>query len=126
MTDYEVFGFISSRGQPRDDEELVSEAAVDDLDPALIDAHIERLIQSRPQADYLRRDREKALIRLRICGWDGEVVRPTNAGLLVFAKYPQEFFPQIRITFVRYYGVTEDEPAPGCTKASSSTPVMAD
>lgn len=41
------------------------------------------------------------------------MLRPTLAGLLVFGKYPQEFLPQLMITFVQFYGTTEDEPAPG-------------
>lgn len=40
------------------------------------------------------------------------VVRPTLAGLLMFGKYPQEFFPQLMITFLQYYGTTEDEHTP--------------
>ena len=31
MTDYEIFSYISSRGQPRNDEELVNEATREDL-----------------------------------------------------------------------------------------------
>ena len=49
---------------------------------------------------------------MHVCVRDGETLRPTLAGLLMFGKYPQEFFPQLRITFVQFYGTTEDEPAP--------------
>lgn len=30
----------------------------------------------------------------------------------MFGKYPQEFFPQLMITFVQYFGTTEDERTP--------------
>ena len=30
----------------------------------------------------------------------------------MFGKYPQEFFPQLMITFVQYFGTTEDEKTP--------------
>jgi hypothetical protein len=30
----------------------------------------------------------------------------------MFGKYPQEFLPQIMITFVQYYGTTEEEKTP--------------
>lgn len=113
MTDYEIFGYISSRGQPRDDEELVREATVDDLDPAALDAYLAALRRDRPELTFLNGPRDDALVRLHVCGRDGSVLRPTLAGLLVFGKYPQEFFPQLMITFVQFYGTTEDEPAPG-------------
>jgi ATP-dependent DNA helicase RecG len=48
-----------------------------------------------------------------VCASDGATLRPTLAGLLLLGKYPQEFFPQMRVTFVQFYGTTEDEPAPG-------------
>jgi ATP-dependent DNA helicase RecG len=31
MSDYEIFGYISSRGQPRQDEEVIREATLNDL-----------------------------------------------------------------------------------------------
>src|SRR5581483_134435 len=37
MTEYEVFGYISSRGQPKDDEDLVPDAGLDDLDLGALD-----------------------------------------------------------------------------------------
>ncbi len=112
MTDYEIFGYISSRGQPKNDEELVAEATVDDLDKGLIEKYLAQLRTSRPQVSFLGGSFEEVLTRLHICGKEGRVVKPTIAGLLVFGKYPQEFFPQLMITFVQYYGVTEGERAP--------------
>src|SRR5262249_19846393 len=68
---------------------------------------------SRPGAGYLEGPRDEVLTRLHVCALDGETLRPTLAGLLMFGKYPQEFFPQLRLTFVQFYGTTEDEPTPG-------------
>ncbi len=113
MTDYEIFGYISSRGQPRDDEEVVKEATLNDLDDGLLTRYLEQIRGNRPGAGYLDGPRDEALTRLHVCAWDGETLRPTLAGLLMFGKYPQEFFPQLRLTFVQFYGTTEDEPAPG-------------
>lgn len=112
MTEYEVFGYLSTRGQPKHDEDLVTEAAFNDLDPVLLGKHLSQLRSSRPHAGYLDGPQEDIFTRLHICGRDGETLKPTLAGLLMFGKYPQEFFPQLMITFVQYYGTTEEERAP--------------
>jgi ATP-dependent DNA helicase RecG len=112
MTDYEIFGYISARGQPRNDEELVADATFDDLDSELLDKYLKKLKDSRPRARYLSGSQEEVLTRLHVCRRNGEVLRPTIAGLLLFGKYPQEFFPQLIITFVQYYGTTEAERTP--------------
>lgn len=49
---------------------------------------------------------------MRIIVQQDGAIRPTLAGLLIFGKYPQEFFPQLMITFVQYFGTTEDERTP--------------
>ena len=112
MTEYEVFGYLSGKGQPTHDEDTVPNASLDDLDDTLIDTYLERLRQTRPRAAFLNSGKEEVLLRLRIAAQDDEVIRPTLAGLLTFGKYPQEFFLQLMITFVQYFGTTEDERTP--------------
>ncbi len=112
MSEYEVFGYLSARSQPRFDEEIVPDATVDDLDPTRLDGFLDDLRRSRPRADYLRGDRDEALERLHVVARDGAILRPTLAGLLVFGKYPQEFFPQLMITFLHYFGTTREEQTP--------------
>jgi ATP-dependent DNA helicase RecG len=112
MTEYEVFGYLSGRGQPRDDEEIVPDAEVGDLDGALLDDYLGRLRRERSPAVFLEGNREEMLMRLHIVASDGKALRPTLAGLLTFGKYPQEFFPQLMITFVQFYGTTEEEKTP--------------
>lgn len=112
MTDYEIFGYISSRGQPRHDEGVIGDATSDDLDAGLIDVYLDRLRTMRPRAGYLDGSREEVLTRLHICARDGQIARPTLAGLLMFGKFPQEHLPQLMITFVQYYGSTEAERTP--------------
>lgn len=113
MTDYEIFGYISSRGQPKDDEEVVTEASLDDLNDDSLNDYIATLRQARPGASYLQGDHEEVLRRLHIIRNSGSNLHPTVTGLLIFGKYPQEFFPQLRITFVQFYGTEEGEKAPG-------------
>ena len=112
MTEYEVFGYISGRGQPTYDEELIPHTAIDSLDGRLLDEYLGRLQQIRPGAGFLDGTREEVLTRLHVVARDDENVRPTLAGLLMFGKYPQEFLPQLMITFVQYYGTTPEEKTP--------------
>jgi hypothetical protein len=48
MTEYEVFGYLSSRGQPTYDEELIPHAALEALDGRLLDAYLGRLQRFAP------------------------------------------------------------------------------
>jgi ATP-dependent DNA helicase RecG len=112
MTEYEVFGYLSSRGQPTFDEEVIPNATTEALDSILLDEYLARLRQARPSAGFLDGSREEVLARLHVVAQDGVTMRPTLAGLLTFGKYPHEFLPQLMITFVQYYGTTEEEKTP--------------
>ena len=112
MSDYEVFGYLSGRGQPICDEEIIPGATLNDLDDSLLDTYLGNLRRTRPRAGYLRGSREETLTRLHVVLRDGDVLRPTLAGLLTFGRYPQEYCPQLMITFVQYYGTTEEEKTP--------------
>ena len=113
MTEYEVFGYLSSRGQPTFDEEVIPDATIEGLDSILLNEYLARLRQARPTAGFLDGPREEVLARLHVLVQDGETMRPSLAGLLMFGKYPQEFLPQLMITFVQYYGTMEDETPAG-------------
>ena len=114
MTDYEVFGYVSARSQPRFDEETIADASMKDLiDNVAVFAYVAQLQRNRPKAKYLDGPREEIMTRLRIASQVEGVIHPTLAGLLVFGKYPQEFVPQLVVTFLQYYGVTEAEKGPG-------------
>ncbi|MBM4090016.1 MAG: transcriptional regulator [Planctomycetes bacterium] len=112
MTDYEIFGYVSARSQPTFDEEPIAEATIEDLDEAAIDSYLNRLRQARPKADFLRGPREEAISHLGIVQDVDGTMRPTLAGLLTFGKYPQQFLPQLVITFLQFYGTTETEKTP--------------
>ena len=112
MTEYEVFGFLSGREQPRHDEEVVPGASLDDLNGRLLDEYQEKMRRVRPGASFQDGPREQVLARLHVVAQDGEALRPTLGGLLMFGTYPQEFLPQLMVTFVQYYGTTEEEPTP--------------
>jgi ATP-dependent DNA helicase RecG len=112
MTDYEVFGYVSSRTQPTFDEEPVGNATVEDLDTEALAAYVAELRRTRPGAGYLQGQLNDVLRRLSVIRRVGGVSRPTLGSLLVFGRYPQEFEPQLVITFLHYYGTSETELTP--------------
>jgi len=112
MTGYEIFGYVSGRGQPMFDEEAVSGATLEDLDAGKLEGYLSALRQSHPNASYLEQPPVQVLQQVRIAREHQGVVRPTLAGLLVFGRNPQRFEPQLVITYVQYYGTTEDEKTP--------------
>lgn len=99
LTHYEVTQLLSNRTQPVLDRELVPAATAADLDSALVAAYLTR-IRRRSQA-FRESEDERLLVRLGVLTADGDgVLRPTVAGLLCFGEYPQEFFPQLFVSFV--------------------------
>ena len=106
MSTYEVFTFITGRGQPTFDQELVKKASIEDLDQTALEAYFSRLKQSRRGLwQHLRLDEKdlvERLLALEILGRAGDLLRPTLAGLLAFGIWPQKYYPSLMITFVRY------------------------
>ncbi|MGH3281447.1 MAG: ATP-binding protein [Trebonia sp.] len=102
LSSYEVQIMLSSRGQPRDDEQAVPGTGIGELDRVAIDALISRLRVSRP---FAFKDLEHVAVLRRakvlVPGRDGEDV-VSLTGLLALGAYPQEHFPQLMITFVHY------------------------
>jgi ATP-dependent DNA helicase RecG len=113
LSAYEVQVMLSSRGQPRDDEQAVSGTTVEDLVPASVDTLVARLRTSRPYA-FKDLDRLAVLRRAKVLvpGQDGgDAV--SLAGLLALGSYPQESFPQLMVTFVHYPTVAGAQSASG-------------
>jgi ATP-dependent DNA helicase RecG len=110
MTDYEIFGYVSARQQPVFDEAMVADATLDDLDAGALRGYVDRLRRERPKTARLPLIQvlgQRKVVRLV----DG-VARPTLAGLLMFGEDPQQFEPQLVITFLHFYGTTETERTP--------------
>ena len=112
MTDYEIFGYVSARAQPTFDEEPIAEARIEDLDQQKLEDYLAQLRRARPKAKFLSGPSERVLAHLRIIRDVEGTFRPTLAGLLTFGKHPQEFLPQLVITFLQYYGTTDTEKTP--------------
>jgi ATP-dependent DNA helicase RecG len=102
LSDYEVGLLHANRGQPRDDREPVAEASVADLDEEAVARLLRRMRQRQPRAFRLVPD-EIALRRLGVlvaAGLDSDRLVPSLAGVLTLGVYPQQFFPQLNVTFV--------------------------
>jgi ATP-dependent DNA helicase RecG len=99
LTDYEIAQLHANRGQPRDDQDLILESTVEDLDASLVAALLRRVKERRPS--FVDVSDEQALRRLKVVAVapDGRLV-PTLTGLLAVGTYPQQFFPQLNVTFV--------------------------
>ncbi|HSX67044.1 ATP-binding protein [Nocardioides sp.] len=130
LTSEEVQQIVADRGQPQFDHEVVLEASVDDLDAGALASFVARCRGNNPRifAD------EPADVILRMTkvvskGSDG-LEHPTVAGLLALGRYPQQFFPQLNVTFV-HYPTTSGESTKGGVRfldnvsLAGSIPVMA-
>lgn len=116
MSAYEVFSFMTGRGQPAFDQELVIKAQIEDLDQAALDAYFSRLKQNRralwQRLHLEEKELAERLLALDILGRDGDSLHPTLAGLLAFGTWPQKFYPSLTITFVRYFSTDRSQKGP--------------
>jgi ATP-dependent DNA helicase RecG len=112
LSQYEVQVMVASRGQPREDETPVPDASLDAFDSELVAGLLDRLRRAERSIFHQRTDEEtlralKALVRHEN-GWV-----PSLGGLLALGAYPQEFFPELAVTFVVYPTPILGEPGPG-------------
>ncbi|QDP94880.1 winged helix-turn-helix transcriptional regulator [Microlunatus elymi] len=99
LTHYEVTQLLSNRSQPTHDRDSVPGATLDDLDQELVRTYLARVRRRSPRLGQVADDR--LLIRLGVASLDekGEP-HPTLAGLLCLGEYPQQFYPQLFVSFV--------------------------
>ncbi|AGM10551.1 ATP-binding protein [Amycolatopsis keratiniphila] len=108
LSPYEVQLMLANRGQPRDDEQPVPGTTVANLDGALTSTFLSRLRRHRGRA-FANLDDTSALRRAKILVGD----ELSLAGLLSLGEYPQEFFPQLMLTFVHYPTKSGPDPRSG-------------
>lgn len=110
LTDYEIFLLHSNRGQPLDDYDIVPGATTEDLDQDAIDRLLRRVRQrdARPFAV----DDDTALVRLGVLRRREGSLHVTLAGLLTLGQWPQQFYPQLCVTFVAVPATSKDAVPP--------------
>jgi ATP-dependent DNA helicase RecG len=101
LTQYEIQVFLDGRGQPIYDLEPVPGKSEADLNAALLDAFVARL-RSRPDAPYRDWDRQQLLRVFRVLIEHEGILTPSLAGYLCFGIYPQDVFPSLHLSVVRY------------------------
>lgn len=104
---YAVFQLSTLTTPSTADREPVTGSTPHDLDPALIERTIVRLRRSRPRALAGTTSDLEVLARIGVVDRDSGL--PTLGGLLALGRYPQQFFPQLMISFAVYPG--EDKSA---------------
>jgi ATP-dependent DNA helicase RecG len=113
LTEYEIFLLHANAGQPREDVAPVTEASVDDLDADAI-AGLLRRVRTRQPSAFRSVSDEVALQRLRVLVRHDDRLVPSLAGMLTLGSYPQQFFPQLNVTFVVIPATSKDTvPADG-------------
>ncbi len=98
MTAAEIGLLYASRTQPDFDRRPVPAATIEDLDRGVLTRSLERV---RSTAASLRsEDEQTVLLRIGAVVLHEGHIRPTLGGLLAFGSYPQQFFPQLFVSFV--------------------------
>lgn len=100
LTDQEVQQLVADRGQPRFDCEPVDGATMDDLDPESISGYVRRLRERSPK--IFGEAGIPVVLSMTGVLEPQPGIRPTIGGLLAMGRYPQQFFPQLNLTFVHY------------------------
>ena len=101
LTEYEVQLFWESRRQPRHDRAPVPARSLKDLDSDRLGAFLERIRRRHPER-FRDWDDERLLLSLGVLmSYEGRIC-PTLAGYLAFGHYPQDEFPQLHLSIVRY------------------------
>ena len=101
LTTYEVHVLSSSKGQPVDDTVVVPDAALSDLDPDRVGSLLRRLRANRGNV-FSNADDATILRMMGVTASTDSGSGITLAGLLALGIYPQQFVPQLNVTFVAF------------------------
>ena len=101
LSTYEVHILVSSHGQPIDDAFPVPGTSVADLDSDLLAGLLRRLRDTRGQV-FARATDDEILRMMRVVTDTESGPAVTLAGLMALGRYPQQYFPQLDVTFVAY------------------------
>ena len=87
------------RLRPSFEEEIVPGATVDDFDKEVLEEYQRNRVERGPRGESFTREE-----LLRDVGAIDPSGLPTAAGILLFGRHPQHFFPQVGVVIVRFRG----------------------
>ncbi len=105
-TEDDLVVFYSSRDGKTYDEQIMSNARLDDLDDEAIDHYRQLREQVDPEAEELKWKRDELLEALGAVDRENGELKPTVAGVLLFGKPValRRLFPMMRIDYIRIAG----------------------
>ena len=112
LTPYEIDRLRENAGQPRWDEEPVSQATVQDLNRDSFSRLIENASRRSPRV-FGNAGEADALAMLGVLVRHEGILVPSLAGLLSVGRYPQQFFPQLMVSVAVYPHVERGRGGPG-------------
>lgn len=96
----EVIRLEYARGVRSFEEQIVEDAVWEDLDPIALKLYADHIHSEVSSVFELLKAR--GVVRVK----NGQT-QLTNAGILLFGKYPTQYFPSARVRFLRYDGTNE-------------------
>lgn len=122
LTEYEVLKLLENRGQPRHDMDLIEEDYESTLDRDSVAAFIKR-VRERSQGPIGDADDITILRSTHVIAEKANRLMPTVAGLLMFGKMPQYFFPNLRVVFLSYPNSDPNLPGPNGERYLVNEPI---
>lgn len=94
MTEYEIYSYDAFRNKHQDDTRVIVQSKYEMLNQNALDDYIARLKFKKPKLTDLSKDEICELMSITKDGI------PTLAGIMMFCKYSQGYFPQLCVTAV--------------------------
>ncbi len=98
MSEYEIYSYEAFRRRIRDELRTVPECNIEQFNPLRLNTYLDAVKKERKNLSSMQDTEIMELMGITQGGI------PTLAGVLVFAKYPQAWFPQLCVTAVAVPG----------------------
>ena len=100
LTFEERLQLMYDKGERYYEDSPAYDATIEDIDMDAVTAYMKRIGYGKSPMEYLQENKG-------FLTYKGDVPQVSTACILLFGKYPQNFFPRARVRFVKYYGTEE-------------------